>query len=154
MTRLNVTPQIITRPSRQHLRTRPLHLAIPATGTMPQIDKYKLETTVLDGSVIHTTYKTDLESRQRRTVVQTKWTDKKKLGSGGFGIVVLQEAEGGKVRAVKKLLKGMANIDYSRELTVLSKVAHVSFPNRGPGVRLTGYINSASRSLCLISRLV
>lgn len=88
-------------------------------------DRYRLETVVDDGSVIHTTYTTDLESRQRRTRVETRWTDRRTLGTGGFGVVVLQGTEGGQLRAVKKLLKGMGNIDYSRELKVLSKVEHV-----------------------------
>lgn len=96
---------------------------------MPHLDRYKLETTVYDGSVVHTTYMSRLESRQRRIPVQTKWTDKKILGAGGFGIVVLQETDGGELRAVKKLLKGMGNIDYSRELKMLSKVAHVCIPS-------------------------
>lgn len=91
---------------------------------MPSLDPYKLETRIDGGSVIHTTYTTDLVSRQRRTRVQTRWTDTKTLGRGGFGIVVLQQTEEGQLRAVKKLLKERANIDY-RELKVLSKVAHV-----------------------------
>lgn len=71
---------------------------------------------------IHTTYTTDLESRQRRKRVQTRWADRR---TGGFGVAVLQGTEGGQLRAVKKLLKGMGNIDYSRELKMLSKVEYV-----------------------------
>lgn len=96
------------------------------TSRTAKLDRYKLETAFhADHSVTHTTYKTDLAARQRKTAVRTKWTEKRKLGSGGFGIVVLQEAEGGQLRAVKKLPQGLGKIDYSRELKVLSKVADV-----------------------------
>lgn len=99
---------------------------------MSRLDRSKFDTTFSDGSVTHTTYVTDLAGGHRKTAVQTTWTDGKRIGSGGFGIVILQEAEGGKLRAVKKILKGFGKIDYSRELTVMSKVAHVRTPNFTP----------------------
>lgn len=94
-----------------------------------KLDHYKLETTFhADQTVTHTTYKADLAAGERKTAVRTKWTEKRKLGSGGFGIVVLQESESGQLRAVKKLPQGLGKIDYSREVKVLSKVADVCIP--------------------------
>lgn len=92
---------------------------------MSRLDRYKLESTFGDDSVVHTTYRTDLKTRERNTAVQTKWTDGRTLGSGGFGIVLIQQTDGGELRAVKKIMKGFGNVDYSRELLVLTKVAHV-----------------------------
>lgn len=74
-----------------------------------------LETTFYAGhSVTHTTYRTDLAARQRKTPILTKWSERKVLGSGGFGIVAFQGADRGELRAVKKIPKGMGNIDFSR----------------------------------------
>lgn len=101
---------------------------------MSKIDRYKLETTFHTGSVTHTTYKTDLATGQRKTPVQTTWTDQGTLGSGGFGVVALQRADvSGQLRAVKKIMKGLGHIDYSRELKVLSKAANVHTPLSAPG---------------------
>lgn len=96
------------------------------TARASKLDRYKLETTFhADHSITHTTFKTDLAAQERKIVIQTKWIAKKLLGSGGFGIVILQEAEGGQLRAVKKMPQGLGKTDYSRELNVLSKVADV-----------------------------
>ncbi|KAL0635177.1 hypothetical protein Q9L58_005902 [Maublancomyces gigas] len=90
-----------------------------------KLDRFKLETSFGIDTVTHTTYRTDLAAQERRTIVQTTWTDKKKLGSGGFGVVILQEAgNGGKLRAVKKIYTGTGTIDFSREVSVMVKVAH------------------------------
>lgn len=88
-------------------------------------DRYKLETTFYDGYVIHTTYKTDLAARQRRVAVREKWIEKKELGSGGSGVVTLEEEEGGQLRAVKRIPRGGGNIDHSRELKALWKLRDV-----------------------------
>lgn len=92
---------------------------------MSKLDRYKLESTFGDGTVVHTTYRTNLEAGQRNTPVQTTWTEGDTLGSGGFGVVTIHRSDGGEVRAVKKILKGIGKIDYSREVTILTKVADV-----------------------------
>lgn len=103
---------------------------------MSRLDRYKLDTSFGDGSVTHTTTRTDLAARQRKVAVQTTWNEKRTLGSGGFGIVTLQQTDGGDLRAVKKIFKGLGTFDFSRELVVLSKVAHVwtPGPNTGNGI--------------------
>lgn len=75
---------------------------------------------------MHTTYMTDLRAGLRKTPVETTWTNKTTLGSGGYGTVFLQEAEGGhQLRAVKRLEKKKKLIGIDVELKVMSKVAHV-----------------------------
>lgn len=113
---------------------------ISITGT--KLDRYKLITEFCDGSVTHSTYKTNLATGERRIPVLTKWTDQKILGSGGFGTVVLQQAEGGQLRAVKKLLKGFGKVDYSRELRALAKVTQVWADTQGLKGSLPASFNS------------
>lgn len=96
-----------------------------------KLDRFKLETSFGDGTVTHITYKTDMAARKRRARVQTTWTDKRSLGSGGFGVVILQQADGGELRAVKKIYTGAAKIDFTREITVMAKVAHVCTQSAG-----------------------
>lgn len=97
---------------------------------MSRVNRYKLESTFGEDSVVHTTYRTDLAARERNTAVQTKWTDGRILGSGGFGMVIIQQTDSGELRAVKKILKGGGKVDYSRELSVLTKMAHVRTPTK------------------------
>lgn len=92
-----------------------------------KLDRYKLETIFTERSVTNTTYRSDLATGERRTAVNTTWTNRETIGSGGFSVVVLQQAEEGQSRAVKKLLKGLGKIDYARELSVLTQVADVCF---------------------------
>lgn len=55
-----------------------------------------------------------------------KWVEKKWLGSGGYGIVTLQEKEGGgQLRAVKKVAREMGKANRSQELKALSKLMDV-----------------------------
>lgn len=96
-----------------------------------KIDRYKLETSFGNGTVTHTTYRTDVAAQERRAQVQTTWTDKRSLGSGGFGVVLLQQADGGELRAVKKIYTGAAQIDFTREITVMAKVSHVRTQSAG-----------------------
>lgn len=91
----------------------------------PKLDRFKLESSFGDGCVTQTTYKTDIPSGQRRAPIQTTWTDKKSLGSGGFGVVILQQSDGGELRAVKKIYTGTGKMDFSREVRVMIKVAYV-----------------------------
>lgn len=90
-----------------------------------KLDRFKLETSFANGGVTHTTYTTDIAAGHRRAPVKTTWSDKKTLGSGGFGVVILQEAAGGHLRAVKKIYTGTGKMDFSREVSVMAKVAHV-----------------------------
>lgn len=90
-----------------------------------KLDRFKLETTFGDGGVTHTTFMTDIAAGKRRAPVQTTWNDEKTLGSGGFGVVILQKAAGGELRAVKKIYTGTGKVDFSREVSVMAKVAHV-----------------------------
>lgn len=89
-----------------------------------KLDRYRLETR-FDGDnvVIHTIYKTDLDTGMRKTPTQEKWRQKSEIGVGGFGAVWLEE-EGGQLRAVK-MLRRTRNIDYSRELSTLAKLNDV-----------------------------
>lgn len=90
-----------------------------------RLDRYKVDTVFNEGGVTNTTYRTDLATGERRAAVHTTWRDRGTIGCGGFSIVVLQESGPGQFRAVKKMFKGIGNVDYSRELNVLSKVADV-----------------------------
>lgn len=98
------------------------------TPITPEFARYKLETDFQDDHIVHTTYTTDPTARQRRAriAVKTKWVEKKTLGSGGHGIVSLQEDEEGNLRAVKRLPLGMHKIDYSQELKALSELSDVN----------------------------
>lgn len=103
----------------------------PKLEIMPKPASYKLATTFQGPNIVtHTTYLSDLATGVRLRPVQTTWTTKKTLGYGRFGSVVLQEAEGYQLRAVKKLQKGIMGID--AELKVMSKVAKVFFPPYTP----------------------
>lgn len=75
----------------------------------------------------NTTYKSDVAGGERRSPVPITWSDQKILGSGQFGVVILQKAGGdvGELRAVKKIYTGLGKIDFSREIVVMAKVAHV-----------------------------
>lgn len=96
------------------------------TADIPDLDCYRLKTTFNNDYVIHTVY-----DPATNVSVETKWIDKRYLGSGGFGVVILQEKEGGgQLRAVKRLARGMGKIDRSQELRALSKVVDVCIHKR------------------------
>lgn len=85
--------------------------------------RYKFRTTFLQDCVEHITHTSDLQSRQRRVEVKTKWTREKELGSGAFGIV-WKEREGisKELRAVKIIPKRLLNI---REVEALAELQDV-----------------------------
>lgn len=118
-----------------------------------KLDRYKLDTIFSDGSVLNMTYRTDLATGERRTAVQTTWTDRRIIGSGGFSIVILQESAGGRSRAVKKLFKVMSNTNYAQELTVLLKVAEVCFGSFH-SEDIPDTPSSTAGSFCRLPRLV
>lgn len=93
-----------------------------STHTNPEIADYKLQTDFHNDHVIHSTY---IANAPTRPPVQTKWTDQRILGSGGYGVVSLQTDEAGTLRAVKRLPIGLRSMDYSRELKALAKVSDV-----------------------------
>lgn len=99
----------------------------PQIKSMPKPANYKLVTTFHGPeNVTHTTFHSDVATGVRMQPVQTKWTTTKTLGSGAQGSVLLQAAQSGQLRAVKKLEKFNMGIDV--ELKVMSKVANVFFP--------------------------
>lgn len=83
------------------------------------LDRFRLETTFHGDHVIHTTYNSNLAA------VDTKWTKKRRIGSGAYGIVTLEENERGQLRAVKRITLGVGEIDYYRELKALSSLTDV-----------------------------
>lgn len=105
--------------------------AIQSSAILPTMDsqisttlaRYKFHT-IFDGdSVEHTTHRSDLQSRQRRVVVKTRWTREKELGSGAFGIVWRErEAESKELRAVKIVPKHFLNV---REIGQLAELRDV-----------------------------
>lgn len=116
-----------------------------ATSTL-DIDQYRLQTTFDGDCVIHT-YKCGTvvqedvkmedagceneeteKKEQKEEEIKEKWRHKHKIGAGGFGVVWLQEAECGKVRAVKQLPRDARNVNYSRELATMAEVKDVGFP--------------------------
>lgn len=116
-----------------------------------QLDQYRLETIFDEDGVVHT-YKIDLAADQERLETKEKWRHKQKIGAGGFGVVWLQEEEGGKVRAVKQLPRDARNANYSRELATLAQVKDVSAPRllvSGANSRL-----SEPKFVCTVYRLV
>lgn len=87
-----------------------------------KLDRFKLETSFGDGTVTHTTYQADIAAREHRARVQT-WTDKKHLRSGG--VVMLQQADGGELRVVKKVRAEARRMNVMRDITVLTQLTHV-----------------------------
>lgn len=92
-----------------------------------ELDRHKLETTFYDNHVVHTTYITNLATRQRRVPVKSKWIEKGLIGSGAFGIVALEEDEKGQLRAVKRYSRGLSNVNYTQELKQLVNLKEVCF---------------------------
>lgn len=85
--------------------------------------RFKFHTTFDGDSVEHTTHRSDLQSRQRRIVVKTRWTREKELGSGAYGIVWREREEASKeLRAVKIIPKHMLNV---REIEALAELQDV-----------------------------
>lgn len=91
------------------------------------LDRHKLETTFYDDHVVHKTYITNLATRQRRVPVKSKWTEKRLISSGGFGIVALEEDEKGQLRAVKRYSQGLRNVNHTQELKQLVDLKEVCF---------------------------
>lgn len=93
--------------------------------------KHKLETIFHEDYVIHTTYEPDLEAGEpgKNVEVKKKWTLGETIGSGGFGVVLLQKEEKGQLRAVKRLhrdLMSPGKIDFfRRELDTLAALKAV-----------------------------
>lgn len=107
------------------------------------LDRFKLETSFGDGSVTHTTYTTN-----RKAPVQTTWKDSKTIRSGGFGVVILQEADGGQLRAVKKIYNRTGKMD----VLVMAEVAHVGTKLQSSESLPTKYL--AQGSVCPITWVV
>ncbi|CAI6089793.1 unnamed protein product [Clonostachys chloroleuca] len=97
----------------------------------------KLETIIAsNGSVVrHISYVSNPRMRQRRMKKEETWRRQKKLGSGSFGCVWLEERldgdDTGRLRAVKEITKSRegkrSEIDYNRELEAIAKFSHSKY---------------------------
>lgn len=96
----------------------------------PELANFKFETTFYTNGVLQIASCTELTTGPQNMRIQVKWNDRVTLGHGGFGTVILQEAETGELRAVKKIHKVRGKMDYSRELRVMLKVADVSLTQK------------------------
>lgn len=94
-------------------------MAIPISS----LDRFKVETEFEDGYVVNTTY--DWEYSTRHLKESVKWYEVKKLGAGSFGSVWLERAEGGQLRAVKRLQRESV-VGFSQELLALITLVNVS----------------------------
>lgn len=98
------------------------------SSIISKLDKYKLDATFGDGTVVHTTC---LEGTQCITASTTTWKRGKKLGSGGFGVVWLDREEGsGKLRAVKVMARLQLNV---REVEAMVELQDVSLRGHSLG---------------------
>jgi hypothetical protein len=115
----------------------------PSSPITPQIRKsvtplasdlvrdLKLETTIVDGTTIHTHNMSDSGAGRRRINVEEKWERQRKLGNGTYGTVWLEICvlgpKKGQLRAVKEISKEVTTaepIDYGRELEAIAKFSH------------------------------
>jgi serine/threonine protein kinase len=97
-------------------------------------EKFKLETTISEGGVVHTTLGATNEA------ITTEWADVRVIGRGGFGTVSLQKGvvrglECG-FRAVKRVHKDFHKLGLSREVSAMIAVKDV----RTPTSILCGYL--------------
>lgn len=87
-------------------------------------ERHRLDTVFHDdASVVHTTYRTNLQSRERRVAVKTTWSEKGELGAGGY-VTLQQDVARGQLRAVKRMMHGKG-IDYNMQLVALAEVSDV-----------------------------
>lgn len=112
---------------------------LPQPGTPPpggtadfvrKFNEYKLETEFHGDNVVHRTYKWE-RSGSRRLWETSTWKKKRKIGSGNFGTVWLQEREGEEgeeqLRAVKMISRdSLPQAGRSQELLALVKLGGVS----------------------------
>lgn len=93
------------------------------------LERYKFRTTFDGDFIIHSMYRSDLRSRQRRVEVKTRWAREKELGSGAFGVVWREREEVSKeLRAVKVVPRRMLNI---REVEALAELQDVGLLSHG-----------------------
>ncbi|CAH0033640.1 unnamed protein product [Clonostachys rhizophaga] len=97
----------------------------------------KLETIIASNASVvrHISYVSNPRMRQRRLKKEETWRRRKKLGSGSFGCVWLEERldgdDTGRLRAVKEITKSRegkrSEIDYNRELEAIAKFSHSKY---------------------------
>ncbi|CAG9990279.1 unnamed protein product [Clonostachys byssicola] len=130
--------------ARPHARDPPISIARDVSSSLRNNDLVqdsKLDTALIDhdgNSVQHTLYISSHRSRRRPRKVEETWKRSRKIGSGTFGNVWLQECVDGKnenigrLRAVKVIAKtkcgdGSAPIEYNRELEAIAKFSQSKY---------------------------
>ena len=89
-----------------------------------QSDYLKLKVEVLPDRVRQVDY-VSIDGLRRPRNVTTEWFRERELGSGGNGVVWLERANGGAVRAVKLLQKSRSVSNYLQELLAMTKLSRV-----------------------------
>lgn len=90
-------------------------------------NRYKLETEFFNDHVVHEMYQHDAGGQQGPKV-RSMWKLRNMIGSGAFGIVSLEQSDTGKLRAVKRLTRGLGGggAKYAREIHTLAQLIDVS----------------------------
>lgn len=94
-------------------------MAVPKS----MLDRFKVETEFGDGYVVNTTYNWEYSTRQQAQSV--RWDEVVQIGAGTFGSVWLERAEGGQLRAVKRLQRE-SGVGFTQELLALITLADAS----------------------------
>lgn len=93
------------------------------------VEFFKLETRFLHDCTEHTQAVPDPTRIRRKSIKEVKqWRRVCKLGEGGFGVVWLEEEQGGELRAVKEIRKRdqqSNRIDIIRELLAMAYFSRV-----------------------------
>lgn len=89
-----------------------------------QSDYLKLKVEVLPDRVRQVDY-ISIDGLHRPRNVTTDWFRERELGNGANGVVWLERATGGAVRAVKLLQKSKSVSNYLQELLAMTKLSRV-----------------------------
>lgn len=132
-------------------------------------NQYRLETEFQGEYVIHT--RPDLPNveephdQEAIDMVQGRWTSGDVIGTGGYGVVLKQKNDSGRLRAVKRVSRGALSAKeagLSWELRVLAKLKDASIPTisgwnliqtKREGKKETNFIK-ASNVVCAVFWLV
>ncbi|KAH8150040.1 uncharacterized protein LAJ45_05726 [Morchella importuna] len=104
-------------------------------------NQYRLETEFQGEYVIHThpDFPDAEEPRDQGAIdmVQGRWTSGDVIGTGGYGVVLKQKNDSGRLRAVKRVSRGALSAKeagFSWELRVLAKLKDASIPTISGGI--------------------